>query len=166
MNGQVAMSDEYRSLAGLIQSMVNKLETKFDDLDKKVDRLMEDHVTRADIDTLRREMGASYVQRDLYETRHTAVIARVASVESSLAQLNTNAQGAYQRLHDRLESGKQQIEDRFSIHAQQIDQRFKEQQKDSLSEKDRRWMQWFYVISGFAAIVSVVSLLTGHISFR
>lgn len=151
--------NEYEGLSTLLISKLQVLETK-------VDALNQDRVTRSDFETLRKDISNSYVPRDTYEARHTALIDRDTQLESQVRELRKDcetemkelreaAEKDSQRIHDRLESGKQQLEDRI-----------KQQAEAQLSAKDRNLMrlsQWTGII---AIILSVLDWIFQHVKLQ
>ncbi len=137
---------------GEIITLISDVNKKIERLSDKLEDLARDHVTRADIDNLRKEIQTSFVLRAEYEPRHNALISRDSSIESELKRVDSETQSEFQRLHERLESGKQQIEERL-----------KQEREVALNSKDRSWVRVSQILGIVALIVSIVGLLLGHV---
>jgi uncharacterized phage infection (PIP) family protein YhgE len=146
--------------------MANLLVSKLQILETKVDALNQDRVTRSDFENLRKDISNSYVPRDTYEARHTALIERDSQLEAQIRDLRKDCETDakelrgdiekdQQRVHERLESGKQQIEDRI-----------KQQSEIQLSTKDRFWLRVSQWVGVAGLVAAVLDWIFQHIKFQ
>jgi Rad3-related DNA helicase len=148
-------SNDYSDLAAVLQATINPLVQKLQTLETKVDGLNTDRVTRTDLEKLRSEIVGSYVPRDAYEARHTALIDRNLNLENTMRELRKDYESDVQRLHERLESGKIQLETRI-----------KDAQQSELSAKDRNWIRGSQIMGYLAILLAILDFLLQHIKFN
>lgn len=159
-------------IANIVQSAIAPLSNKVQSVDDKVNLLNQDRVTRTDFEKLRQELHGSMVPRDVYETRHSALIERDAQLESSIRELRRDHeedmkssqaqhQQEMQRIHDRIESGKQQFEARIK----EAEQSIENAQEKELTSKDRFWIRVSQAFGIIAIILSLIEILLGHVHF-
>lgn len=128
--------DECHEITAIIQSSLAPIVNKLQGLEEKVDKLMQDRVTRSDMETRFKELTSIYVPRDLYEPHHTTSIERVNRLENDLREL-----------HNRIEKKFEAIEEA------------------ALTEKDRTWLR-IGQISGWIALALTLLPLLAHIRFQ
>src|SRR5579859_4025050 len=119
-------------LAKLIEPLTANLET----LNKKVDLLMADRITRAEVEQKFKDVITLCVSRSEFEPRQTAILDHAARQESDFREF------------------KHQSEDRF-----------KEQAEALLSARDRIWMRAGQVAGWIALLLSALEFLS-HIHFQ
>lgn len=145
-------------IAAILQSALRPLSEKVDDL-------LANRVTRADMEKLRAEITTGYVSRDVYEARHTSLIDRTLQLEAMIRELRKDVDADIQKIHDRLESGKAQLEARIIKHEEETGKKLDANDKAQLSRKDQRWLRLTQIGSGIAVAVTIIGLLLQHVKF-
>lgn len=145
---------DYNDIAAIIQAAVNPLMSEVQSLKGKVDVLSVDRITRTDLEKLRTEIVGSYVPRDSYEARHSALIDRNLQLETAMRELRKDYEADVQRLNERLESGKQQLEVRI-----------KDAQETELSAKDRNWLRFSQALGILSVVIVAIDWLSQHVKF-
>lgn len=157
-----ARNNNNEDLNTIIQTLITPLISQLKELDSKVDKLNENYVTRSDLE----KMIVSLVPKELYETRHSALIARDVELEQKIKAARFEMDASQQKLHERLESGKQQFEDRQKDMQREFEKQFEKQKETLLSNKDRVWIRWSQAVSAFAMIIAIIEFLSQHIKFN
>lgn len=156
-------NSEFAEMTAIIQSTIQTaitpLSMRIQQLEDKIDRLTQDHVTRADVEKLRTEMVRNLVSRDAYEPRHAALIERDLQLEAMIRETRKDSEDELKKLIDMGSQSWQRMDARIDATKELVETRLKEQHEAQLSAKDRAWLRGSQTVGFIGLILAVLDLV-------